>query len=80
MGCYGTRSYFNLEKEEEIMRVTINNEALAKALGYRVSDVITIEDKGGVPLNREWRNRLRDSETDQCVTVVTAASKERIKK
>ena len=62
------------------MKISINNEALAKALGYRVNDTITIEDKDGIPLNREWRNRLRDSETDQCVTVVSAASKERIKK
>ena len=57
------------------MKVKINNEALAKVLGYRVNDIITIEDKGGVPMNREWRNRLRDSDFDNSFPVVTAASK-----
>ena len=57
------------------MKVKINNEALAQALGYRVNDTITIEDKGGVPLNREWRNRLRDSETDKCIDVISAVTK-----
>lgn len=40
--------------------------------------IINIQtDKDGVPLERYWRDRLRDSEIDNCVEIVDAKKKER---
>lgn len=46
------------------MKLKINNVA-----GY--SGVIDVQtDENGVPLERFWRKRLKDAETDNCVEVV----------
>lgn len=46
------------------MKLKINNVA-----GY--SGVIDVQtDENGVPLQRFWRKRLKDAETDNCVEVV----------
>ena len=34
------------------------------------SGTIDIEDNGGIPVDRFWRNRLKDAEIDNCVEVV----------
>lgn len=39
------------------------------------SGTITIEDNNGIPVERFWRNRLKDAETDNCVEVVKARAK-----
>ena len=42
--------------------------------GY--SGEVTIQtDVNGVPLEKFWRNRLKDAETDKCVEVITAKPK-----
>lgn len=39
--------------------------------GYKPGDVVAIDcDKNGVPLVREWRNRVKDSAVDKCVEFV----------
>lgn len=49
------------------MKLKINNVP-----GY--SGVVTVTtDKNGIPLDRFWRNRLKDAETDNCVEVVKAS-------
>ncbi len=50
------------------MKLKINNVP-----GY--SGTITIEDNKGIPVDRFWRNRLKDSKTDNCVEVVTTRAK-----
>lgn len=46
------------------MKLKINNVP-----GY--SGTVTIEtDNSGVPLDKFWRNRLKDAEIDQCVEIV----------
>ncbi len=47
------------------MKLKVNNVA-----GH-APGVITIQtDNNGVPLERFWRNRLKDAATDNCVEVV----------
>ena len=62
-------------KTKEFIVVTIENEALAKAMGFDVGERVTVETKRGVPINREWRNRLNDSKIDGCVKMVENNSK-----
>ena len=50
------------------MKLKINN-----VKGF--SGTITVEDNGGVPVERFWRNRLKDAETDNCVEVVKTSAK-----
>jgi len=39
--------------------------------GHKVGTVVSIEcDVDSVPLNREWRNRVKDSKIDNCVEFV----------
>ena len=51
------------------MKLKINN-----VQGY--SDIVSIKvDSDGVPLEKFWRKRLKDAETDNCVEVVKAKTK-----
>lgn len=54
------------------MTLKINNPALASIYGLKAGDTIDVETREGVPIAREWRNRLRDSELDGCVSVQNA--------
>lgn len=53
------------------MKIKINNEALALALGEKPNAIVNVEDKNGIPVKREWRNRLKDARIDNCVEVIT---------
>ena len=57
------------------MKLKINNEALAKSLGFVVGEKVNVECKRGVPIDREWRNRLKDAAIDNCVSVITETKK-----
>ena len=37
---------------------------------------ITVEDVNGIPVERFWRNRLKDAKIDNCVEVVKTRAKE----
>lgn len=51
-----------------MMRLKINNVP-----GYSGElDIVT--DKNGVPVERFWRNRLREAEIDNCVEVLKPKS------
>lgn len=54
------------------MKLVLNNPDLAKAHGKKPGDTIEVKDKNGVPVDRYWRNRLKDSALDKCVSVVKA--------
>ena len=48
------------------MKLKINN-----VKGY--AGVVTVQtDSAGVPLERFWRNRIKDAEADNCVEIVKA--------
>ena len=51
------------------MKLKINNVS-----GY--SGIVTVQtDSADIPLDRFWRKRLKDAETDNCVEVVKAETK-----
>lgn len=52
------------------MKVKINNKALAKTLNLKLDDTVDVECKNGVPINREWRNRIKDAKIDKCVIII----------
>ncbi len=52
------------------MKLKIKNQALAEVLGYAQDDIVAVECRYGIPVNREWRNRIKDAEIDGCVEVV----------
>lgn len=51
--------------KKQTTTLIVNNERLAEIHGKEV----TIETRRGVPVNREWRNRLRDAAIDNCVEI-----------
>jgi len=65
---------------KECIKVKVNNAALAKFLEVALDTVIHVPSKNGIPLNREWRNRLRDAEIDKCVSVIKPVSSSPSKK
>lgn len=52
------------------MKIKIKSKALATVLGYKQNDIIDIECRQGVPVSKEWRNRIKDSVIDDCVEIV----------
>lgn len=38
--------------------------------GYVKGQVITLAAKNGIPLIKFWRDRIKDSETDNCLTII----------
>lgn len=57
------------------MKIIVNNPELAALLQVRPGDTVDVPCRDGVPTNKEWRNRLKDAEIDNCVTVVVDAPK-----
>ncbi len=42
--------------------------------GYNAGQVVTVQtDSHGIPLDKFWRRRIKDAETDNCVEAVKAA-------
>ena len=37
---------------------------------HKAGDVVTVKTHQGVPTSRFWRDRLKDSEIDQCCEIV----------
>lgn len=56
--------------KKESIEVCVHTEALANVLGVKSGDTLTIQCRNGVPVSREWRNRLKDAEVDGCVSIV----------
>lgn len=48
------------------LTVTINNPALIKRFGSSLEIEV---DENGTPIDRYWRNRVRDSAIDGCITI-----------
>lgn len=51
------------------MKVTVNNPELAKLLGIASGDKYEVDCQDGVPVTREWRNRFKDTDIDNCITI-----------
>jgi hypothetical protein len=37
---------------------------------YEAGDIVEVEAVNGVPVNRYWRKRLKDSQFDNCVEII----------
>jgi hypothetical protein len=57
------------------MKLKINSKELALTLGVAQFAIVDVDTKQGVPVVREWRNRIKDSEIDSCVSVVETQTK-----
>jgi len=58
------------------LKLSINKDFLQ----YKKGSVITIDAKDGIPISKFWRDRLKDSEIDNCVSIVKKAAKKTVKK
>jgi hypothetical protein len=61
------------------VKVKINNDDLAKALGVLPGSIVPVETKSGVPVVREWRNRFRDARHDGCISILKPEPKTKTK-
>lgn len=61
--------------KKETLAIKVNNEALRKIYGIGEDGIINVDARKGIPKSREWRNRLRDSAIDQCVSLVKPKAK-----
>jgi hypothetical protein len=57
------------------------NQDLRTPYGFKMKDEIieVIGDSENVPLDLFWRNRLKDSAVDNCVSIVEETKKSKIK-
>lgn len=57
------------------MKIKLNQD-LATPKGKILKDtILEIEGQDGVPLDRFWRARLKDSEIDNCIEIVKTSNK-----
>lgn len=57
-------------KKIENKRVTLTNNSKVDLNGVNPGESISVEvDRNGKPLERFWRDRVRDAEYDGCVTI-----------
>ena len=61
----------------EKVKVKVNNAALAATLGVKPGAIVGVDCKGGVPVNREWRNRFKDAKVDDCISIQEKESKQK---
>lgn len=53
----------------DTVNVIINNAALAALHKVAAGAIVSVAVKQGVPVNREWRNRFKDAEFDNCISI-----------
>jgi hypothetical protein len=64
----------------QLMIIKINIPFKFQGEKFAKNQEIEIEvDKNNIPLNSFWRNRIRDSKFDNCISVVDKKKKEIIK-
>ncbi len=44
---------------------------------YKAGTIIKVRQQNGIPLDEYWRKRIRDSEIDDCVTVIQPVEKKK---
>lgn len=63
----------------EMNYIKIKNTSNVILNGVKPEQIISIQvDTDGTPLDRYWRNRLRDSVIDNCVEIVQNQSEEKV--
>lgn len=61
--------------KKEFIKIEVHNEELRKLYNVGVSGIIEVQSKRGIPLNREWRNRLKDAAIDKCISLCNNKAK-----
>ena len=66
----------NKDLIENKQLITVEVKAACGVNGYDQGQKVNIQtDQNGIPLDRQWRKRLRDSETDGCIKLVTSKNR-----
>lgn len=55
---------------KEKLKIKVNSAPLAGLLGVKPGSSVDVECKAGVPISKEWRNRMKDAKIDGCVSLV----------
>lgn len=53
------------------LKILINKDFLQ----YKKGSIITVDAKDCIPVSKFWRDRLRDSKIDDCVSIVKPTKK-----
>ena len=57
-------------------QITLKNNTGHDLHGVKPGGTIDLEaDRDGIPLNKEWRRRVKDSKIDNCVSIVKKGKK-----
>lgn len=57
------------------MKLKLNRDLKTPKGKLSKDSIIEIEDMNGEPVDRFWRNRLKDSAIDNCVEIVSTQTK-----
>jgi len=58
-------------EDYEVKKIRINKPVAGKSVG----DIVNIKTKNGIPIDRYWRDRKKDSKIDDCISFVDGAKK-----
>ncbi|MGR3179834.1 MAG: hypothetical protein ACUZ8E_17480 [Candidatus Anammoxibacter sp.] len=76
---YQNKAVPNLENKDSPMASKVKKKKLklnAPLKNYPIDHVLEIEvDPRGIPLDRYWRDRIKDAKIDNCVEFVKGANK-----
>lgn len=56
---------------KEKIEVKINKDFAT----YRTGQIVNVKTCNNIPLSKFWRDRIRDSKYDDCVTIIKPAAK-----
>ena len=56
------------------MKIKINTDLM----NYKEGDIVDIKSNSGVPLDRYWRRRIKDSKIDNCISIIPVDTFEKI--
>jgi len=59
------------------MRDLLSLRINKRLASYEPGTIVKVRHDNGIPHDRYWRDRIRDSEFDDCVTVIKSAEKKK---
>lgn len=68
-------------QNKAVKRYFLSLKANLNVHGKKPGDEFTIEtDSSGIPLEQKWRNRLKDTKMDGCITILKQKSEAKTEK
>lgn len=58
---------------KDLLKIRVNK----KFGSYEAGAIIKVQHNKGIPVDKYWRDRIKDSEFDDCVTVIQPADKKK---